>query len=245
MQNYYVYIYTDPSQPFTGQYGDIVFQYEPFYVGLGKNNRYLSHLLTKNRKRDTNKHKVHKIEKLLAMGYDLKQFIVMAEQGLTKQEAIYLEKFFIAQIGRRSEGTGSLVNLTAGGEGTVGFPITDAFREKIRKVQKGTKRSPETKEKFKLSKLGAKNPNYGKQLSNEQRLKIHLATKGKVNTKSIILIDPDGNKHITSHGVTVFCETHGLSQQNVSSMFRGLRKTCKGWTVDNAERNIQYEEFDI
>ncbi len=36
MQNYYVYIYTDPSQPFTGQYGDIVFQYEPFYVGLGK-----------------------------------------------------------------------------------------------------------------------------------------------------------------------------------------------------------------
>jgi hypothetical protein len=243
--NYFVYIYTDPSRPQNIQCGDIIFQHEPFYVGLGKHNRHLSHLLLKNRKRDGNKHKVHKIEKLLAMGYDLTQFIVMAAQGITKQEAIHLEKLFIAQLGRRSNGTGCLVNLTEGGEGTVGFPITDAFREKISKIHKGRKASPETKEKLKLSKLGDKNPSFGKLPSDEQRLKQHLATKGKINIKSISLIDPDGNKHETLQGVTLFCEIHGLSQRNVSAMFRGIRKTCKGWTVDTAERNMEYEEFEI
>lgn len=36
---YYVYIYLDPTRPGNYNYGKLKFDYEPFYVGKGTNNR--------------------------------------------------------------------------------------------------------------------------------------------------------------------------------------------------------------
>lgn len=48
MRNYYVYIYLDPRKPGKYKYSKCEFEYEPFYVGKGKNNGILSKRNSKN-----------------------------------------------------------------------------------------------------------------------------------------------------------------------------------------------------
>ena len=56
-------------------------------------------------------------------------------------------------------------------------------------VNRGWKMSDEAKEKIRLSKLGEKNPNYGKSPSKETREKISKAGKGR-GAKKVMQIDP-------------------------------------------------------
>ena len=51
-------------------------------------------------------------------------------------------------------------------------------------LKKGFKHSEETKIKMSLSRLGDKNPNYGKKISEEQRIKLVLSHLGKVRVQS-------------------------------------------------------------
>jgi len=78
----------------------------PFYVGKGYGNRY------KQRDR-VNKHWKNIVNKY---GFD----IILLEQDLSEPEAFELEKYWIKRIGRISDKTGSLVNITNGGDGASG-----------------------------------------------------------------------------------------------------------------------------
>lgn len=100
---YYVYVYRDPRP----EKFDM-----PIYVGMGKDNRAWDHL-----KRSTNKHLHNLIKKLHREGFDPQPEIVI--NGLTKKQAFQREVELIALYGRRDLGTGTLFNLTAGGEGSV------------------------------------------------------------------------------------------------------------------------------
>ena len=44
MNNYYVYVYLDPRKQGIYKYDNFEFNYEPFYIGKGKNNRCNRHL---------------------------------------------------------------------------------------------------------------------------------------------------------------------------------------------------------
>jgi len=71
---YYVYVYLDPRKPNKYVYGNYQFEYEPFYVGKGKERQWLVHLQEAESSRPSRKcgnpWKVNKIRKILKEGLE-------------------------------------------------------------------------------------------------------------------------------------------------------------------------------
>ena len=107
---------------------------EPFYIGIGESE---DRAYEKKGRTRAWKHIAKK-------GYDVE--ILFGD--LNWEEACEKEREFIALYGRRDRKKGTLVNMTDGGEGTVGYRHTD-----------------ETKEIIKKRMTGSGNPNYGKKRS--------------------------------------------------------------------------------
>lgn len=120
-----------------------------FYVGIGKDkNRYIS-------KANRNKFWHHVVNK---HGF----FSEVLTTGLSLDSACELEKFLISEYGTVIKKTGTLVNLTDGGEGT-----------------HGTIASPESRMKMSIARTGEKNHFYGKHHSEETIKKI----SGRIRTE--------------------------------------------------------------
>jgi len=135
---YYVYMYMKPD-------------WTPFYVGKGKEDRHLAHLreAKKPESKDTNKLKINTIRKILKQG--LEPEIRFVDSNLTEEVAFELEEFLISEIGRVDLGTGTLTNLTNGGDRSAGTIVSE-----------------ETRHKRRLKMQGALNPNFGRKDTPEQ-----------------------------------------------------------------------------
>lgn len=102
--DYYVYLYRHPVTK------------TPFYVGMGRGSRYLDHMREARRALNPkNSHKLNTIRKLLKE--DKHPEILFLDTSLSIDEAYDLETFMIEWLGRRDLSTGTLTNLTNGGEG--------------------------------------------------------------------------------------------------------------------------------
>lgn len=111
---FYVYVYLDPRKRGNFNYDlEQSFLYEPFYVGKGKNKRLYDHLIQKR-----NSPKNAKIKKIIANGYNLKDYILILKSFLNEQDAFNLEIDLINKIGRKNLLTGPLNNLCKGGKGS-------------------------------------------------------------------------------------------------------------------------------
>lgn len=108
---FYVYVYFTPLKLRNGQP-------EPFYVGKGSGNRYLAHLKESFIRNDSNKLKVHILEKIKRAG--LEPIIVKVFESTDEAAVKQVEMQLIAQYGRRDLGLGPLANLTDGGDGSAG-----------------------------------------------------------------------------------------------------------------------------
>lgn len=119
---HYVYIYCDPRKKGLFQYDgiDIIFNYEPFYVGEGTGYRFRRHITNYEIEWNYNKIKNGKIKKILNNGFDLLKYVVFYKENLTKEEASEIETDLIKKLGRLNKKTGILSNLTDGGEGCTG-----------------------------------------------------------------------------------------------------------------------------
>jgi hypothetical protein len=93
---YYCYLYFDPTTD------------QAIYIGKGHANRAFEHL-----KRKDKHYFVRKIQKLVREGHEP---VIKAKTGLTEEQAFMYEKLLIAVFGRHDLGTGTLLNLTNGGE---------------------------------------------------------------------------------------------------------------------------------
>ena len=103
---------------------------------------------------------------------------------ITNQEAINIEKYLIKYYGRRDLKTGTLVNLTDGGEGTLNMVVSKETRLKNAKAAKKTVnrkgKKASIKEKERLSELHKGNKYcLGRKLSQETKDKISEVQKGK------------------------------------------------------------------
>ena len=114
---FYTYIYRDPRPTKMRQ---------PVYVGKGQGRRAWQHW---------EKHRYHNTAfnnfLTLLRREALEPIIEIVQDGLEEAEAFFEEIRLIALYGRRDLKTGSLFNLTDGGEGFAGALRTDSWRANI------------------------------------------------------------------------------------------------------------------
>ena len=146
-------------------------------------------------------------------GYDIE----IIEDSLSDEEAKCLEIKLIAKYGRRDLGTGTLVNMTDGGDGNNGKVHTD-----------------ETKEKMSNAQLGDKHWNYGGKITNNHKNKLSIANKGKTLTEEHKMsISESKSKLVINLETGIFYDsineaaiTHNIKPQLLRSWFsRGTNKT--------------------
>lgn len=151
MFEYYVYVYLNPLKKDNYVFGKFNFDYEPFYIGMGRNDRINQHISeSKYEKKKTTKH--YKILKILNNGLEPIRYKLY--ENITKESAERIEKYMIDLIGRRDLGFGPLCNLRNGGSGS--NVVNEITKSKLSKLNKG--------------KYGILNPNYGNRWSDEQKL---------------------------------------------------------------------------
>ena len=122
-------------------------------------------------------------------------------EDLTWEEAIEKEKEFVKLYGRIDNKTGILVNMTDGGEGTLGVIHSEESNEKRREWSKNRIITEETRKKLSAKQIGEKNhmfgrtgklnPNYGIERSEETKRKYSEIAKARGSEKNPMY----GKKH--------------------------------------------------
>jgi hypothetical protein len=183
--DYYVYIYLDPRKPGTFIYEDLIYLFEPFYVGSGRGYRKYSHLYETDMKHK-NKPKYNKIKKIKKLG--LKLILIEIVSNLTKEKSLIIETNIITKIGRNNIKTGPLLNYKSSeedcqyeymkkfrGKGnpmygktifdiwikkygeTVAAKMIEEYKLKMKESSSGNKNGM-----YGILRYGEKNPNFGK-----------------------------------------------------------------------------------
>jgi len=133
---------------------------EVFYVGIGKEESRAFDFLRRN-----------KIWKGIKNRSEISVDIVARD--LTWEQACELEQLMIGEYGRIDLGTGRLVNLTDGGDGSFGVKQSQETIDKRAESNRGKKRTAETRKKI-------SNALAGKKLSDQHIAKLsesHLGQK--------------------------------------------------------------------
>lgn len=112
----YVYVYMDPNEKGEWRYKDLIFEYKPFYIGKGQNNRCDEHLkearsILKSGQEVLSR-KLRKILKLLRNGQE--PIIDLPYHGLASSVALFIEKEMV-EFFRRIDDGGILYNYRDGG----------------------------------------------------------------------------------------------------------------------------------
>lgn len=150
----------------------------PFYVGFGRNNRWLMHEKLAKPGRSRKDNIICRIKK---SGLEVKK--IKVQEGLSRHEAIVLEIKLIARYGRCPNGC--LTNLTDGGEGRVSSTPSKETRQKMSNAQTGRRHTGEAKKKISKNRRGIPMPEYqkiamrGRKFSIETREKLSLSHQGK------------------------------------------------------------------
>jgi group I intron endonuclease len=131
--------------------------------------------------------------------------------NLTKQEAENFEKLLISKIPKEES-----YNVTAGGEGTVGYRHTEDAKQRISEAHKGKIVSDETRKK--LSEAGM-----GKIISEEAKKKMSKARKGNKFSE-------ETKKNMSEAGKgRIFSEKH---KRKLSEVKKGIRNLKNSKTVN-------------
>ena len=120
----------------------------PYYIGKGTGNRAYS----------KNGHTVP---------LPIQERISIIKDNITDEDAIALEIELIAKYGRKDLGTGTLRNMTDGGDGASGRIATTEMKRKLKEANLGKKQTQETKDKRAESLRGQKRTNEQRKLQSE------------------------------------------------------------------------------
>lgn len=185
---------------------------EIFYIGVGarKARAYTKDFRNKFWHNIVNKHG-YKVEIIV----ELKNY----------EDALKLEKAYIAKYGRLDLGTGQLCNMTEGGEGVLGYVFSDEHKAKISKANKGRKFSEEAKKNM-------SNAQKGRIVTEEHRQKISKILTGRKmpsSARPVMQFDLDGNYIKTFETIKEAAEELGKNLGHVSSVCKGQRNQTAGY----------------
>jgi hypothetical protein len=176
-------------------------QNEPFYIGIGSDTE--GKYKRSKSKRNRNNH----WQNIIACT-DYKVQIMFDD--LTWEEANEKEIELVALYGRRDLGLGTLVNLTDGGDGSVGCKPNKETRQKQSEAKKGKKQSEEHIRKVSEA-------NKGKKRSEETRKKM---SENSGNSKKVI--NTETNEIYNS--LREMCKIIGLKYSTIASKLNGHKK---------------------
>jgi hypothetical protein len=211
MNIYYTYIYLDPRITGIWETTFGVFNYEPFYVGKGKGQRYLVHLKGWAYKYK-NPHLYNRISNIKSDGFE--PIVMILKNNILQEDALAIEAKLINELGTRKNISqiklGPLVNLKLDGKVQ---RFSDETKQKISESARTRKRkshSDETKQKMRLASANFTEEQRkqkseriskkikGKKLSEQQCERLSLLHKGKKlsdEQKEKLRITSTGRKH--------------------------------------------------
>jgi len=111
-------------------YKDLIFNFKPFYVGIGTKYRMTAHFLPSNLRKKSIKNNIIKSIFLKLNEYPIYYQIY---KNLTKNDAIRIETDIIKHFGKIKDKTGILSNLTDGGDGICGFSHNEKYKNTLKK----------------------------------------------------------------------------------------------------------------
>ena len=213
---------------------------EPFYIGIGGDATF-KRAKEKARRSDMWKRIVAK------GGYSVEILF----DGLSWEGAKAKEIELIALYGRKDLLSGTLCNMTDGGDGVMNQVFSESHRKKLSDTAKARIVSDSQKEKLRNYRLGVKN-------SPEARLKISNAIKGKPldekrkaalklrvgennpmfgrlgenckNFKGFIVAYKDGSIHGRYEGIRDCAEQLSITATKISAVIHGRRNKTGGYT---------------
>ena len=205
---YYVYAYLDPRKPVVLNAANFTFNFEPFYIGKGKNGRLFTHLTDTRSKNSLKRQKINRIREA-----GQEPIVIKLAEGLEEDEALAVEKAVIAEVGTKwcikGVKSGPLCNMTSGGDGyslsaeqklwlsqqnsgennpMFGKSHQVSAKAKISKYRKTFRHSEETKARYKELRRNGNNS----------------------NAKRWILTLPSG-EHINIFDLAGYCHEAGIS----------------------------------
>ena len=175
-----------------------------FYVGVGVGRRaYRESNRSEFWKRIVEKH-----------GYNIE----FPYTNISQEEAKQLEIHYISVYGRIDRGTGTLCNMTDGGDGRTGYKCTDETKEKMRKAATGVKFTEDRKNKIGEKSRERKSWNVLPREKSEQHRK-NLA-KSRKDKKAVIC---DG----------VLYESQSQASKAYGLSAAGVKRRCESYNYPN------------
>ena len=230
--SYYIYVNLDSRNQIHIQYGEYHFEYEPFYVGKGVNDRSLTHLRIANGSRKgKNNLIISKIKSILNDGYE--PIIIKIEENLTKENYSDREINAINVIGKVIDNKGPLLNITDGGDG--GITWSGDHHNKGKKLEEivGVEKSIELRKQLSLNASirfsGEGNPMYGKRGKLSPIYGDKNINYGKERNKEV--------KNKISNTLKKYNENISLIEKEIIN--EKIRKT-----INNTPQEIKQEWYD-
>ena len=203
---------------------------EPFYIGIGSDNSY-SRAHEKGNRRNKIWNKIVNKTK-----YEIEILL----DDITWDYACQKEIEFIKLYGRIDLKSGTLANLTDGGDGTLGVFYSNERKKELSNRMKNNPKtwehllSPESKLKSTKSLKGRKAPNKGIPMSKDQKQKLSLSKKGKckawnkgmknVNGKGMAKIVLDTQTGIFYESCKEAALAYDIKHSTLKSMLNGSNK---------------------
>ena len=194
---------------------------EPFYIGIGCKKDFQRAYETSDEKRNAIWIKIFNKNQIE---------VEILFENLTKEEASIKEQEFIKIYGRIDLKTGTLCNMTDGGDGILNYQHTNETKELLRKLKTGTKLTQKHIEilkqsntgrkhaheelcKMSISQLGEKNHMWGKNGTS--------VSNSKLSSESVIWIRTNFIKGDLSFGYRAIAKKYNVSKTTIMDVIKG------------------------